>query len=172
MNPIFTNTTKYSKSIYKIFLEFHSKTFILPFLLNTLPVIGIILFIIFLHFSNYILPSAIFLSIFLLIYVLYKFLKPIKEVKKDFKSSIIKEEDSFKFEFYDKYFTISNCKTTHKKDKFFYCNLFKIFETNSFFYLYIDDSHSFILDKSNFSINTTEITKFFNTKKKVTHKNF
>lgn len=178
MKPIFTNKTTYSKDIYMDFLEFHSKTFMLSYLLKTIPIVGVILIIIILHFSNLIIPSAIILIIMLLLYIAYKFLKPIQEVKKDFKSDIIKKQDFFTFCFYEKFFTI--CKNTEieniqnntKIDEFFYCNIYKIFETKNFFYLYIDDSHSFILNKSYFSKDIDIVRDFLDTKHKVTHKNF
>ena len=169
MKPIFFNKTIYSENTYSEFLNFHSKTFIFSYLLNSIPIIGITLIIIFLHLKNFIILSTVILTIILLLYILYIFILHIQEVKKDFES--VKNDDCFYFEFFDNFFTI--CKNKENTtSKFFYSNLFKIFETNNFFYLYIDKSHSFILDKNSFSDDILNIKTFFNTKKKIAHKNF
>ena len=36
-----------------------------------------------------------------------------------------------------------------------YLNLRKVFETKDFFYLYLDKTHAFIINKKNFSIGTS-----------------
>ena len=65
-------------------------------------------------------------------------------------------------EVYDKFFVISDKKNS---EKIKYWKLHRIYETEEFFYLYINKDHAFLLDKSTFTKgNTSEFLKFLRKK--------
>ena len=70
---------------------------------------------------------------------------------KDYHSDKITKEQSFTFSFYDKYFKVY---TKKEYSIIYYREIYKIFETDTFFYLYLDSSHSLLLDKSGFKKGT------------------
>ena len=77
----------------------------------------------------------------------------------------ISDNSTFIFTFYDKYFTIKEKNDIYKSK---YRNLYKIFETDNYFYLYIDKNHSFLLDKTGFIVgNSNDFNKFILHKKAV-----
>lgn len=95
-------------------------------------------------------------------FLLWRYFHPIEEVKKDYNSDKITREKSFTFSFYHKYFKV------YSKGVYsivYYKNLYKIFETDTFFYLYLDSRHSLILDKSGFTKGTPTEFKDFIKKK-------
>lgn len=87
---------------------------------------------------------------------------PISEVSKDFKSDKIQKEKEFTFTFYEKEFKIRD-KINYETIK--YRNLYKVFETKDFFYLYSDKTHAYLLDKSGFTKGTVDEFSNFMKKK-------
>ena len=159
---LYKNTTKYNESIYLEFLQFHKKKFGLKYTLYTVFVAGLLLFCVALQIKlhNITLASVFFISI--TCFFLWRYLHPISEVSKDFKSNKIQNEEEFTFIFYEKYFKIRN---RLKSNKVKYYELYKVFETSKFFYLYIDKTHSFLLDKEKFSIGfSDDFSKFMHKK--------
>ena len=74
-----------------------------------------------------------------------------EEVNKDYHSDKITKEQSFTFSFYNTYFKVF---TKREYSVIYYRELYKIFETDTFFYLYLDNRHSLLLDKSGFKKGT------------------
>ena len=150
MEILFKNTTKYTKKIYEEFLTFHSNTFKLSyFLLNTL-VFLLLLFVICMNiYYNFFLISII-LFFALAIFIYIKYIRPIFTVKNEYNSNIIQNEESFTFKFYDTKFSVENLNSIHTHK---YSDLYKIYENSNFYYLYIDKTHSYILNKNNFITN-------------------
>lgn len=163
MEILFKNKTKYTKEIYQKYLQFHQDKFGMKYKFITILTILLLsfCFIINLKYSNY--DTAFIFIIVLILFFIYRFFYPIKKVKKELKTEKFEKEKEFTFTFYDKFFIISNEKDS-KKIK--YWKLYKIYETEEFFYIYIDKTHAFLLDKSSFSKgNTSEFLKFL--KKKI-----
>ena len=148
---LFKNTTKYSKDIYNIFLEFHKKKFSFRYNLLSIAISMLILCFIILHIQYHHYGIAIIFCACLTSFILYRYFHPIEEVRKDYNSDKITQENSFTFSFYDRYLKVySKMKYSIIK----YKDLYKIFETDKFFYLYLDNSHSLLLDKSGFKKGT------------------
>lgn len=80
-------------------------------------------------------------------FLLYRYFHPIEEVKKDYHSDKITKEHIFTFSFYNNYLKVYTKKNYSIVS---YRELYKIFETDTFFYLYLDNRHSLLLDKSGF----------------------
>ena len=92
----------------------------------------------------------------------WRFFRPAFTVNKELKSDKIAKEKKFKFIFYKNHFEIHD-----KKDifKIYYFKLRKVFETDDFFYLYIDKEHSFLVIKSGFTVGSeSEFSEFIKKK--------
>lgn len=166
MEILFKNKTKYTKEIYSKYLQFHQKKFGKKYEFTTIVTILLLCFCIFSNTRYYNYLTALILFIVLGFFCFYRFFYPIKKVEKELKTEKFVEEKEFTFEFYEKYFMIYDKKTPYKMK---YSQLYKVFETDNAFYLYINKDHAFLLNKSTFSVgNTLEFLKFL--KKKIWYK--
>lgn len=111
----------------------------------------LILFLIMLYVKNHYYGLAVIFCACLTSFILYRYFHPIEEVKNEYHSDKITKEQTFTFSFYDKYLKIY---TKKEYSIVYYRELHKIFETNTFFYLYLDSTHSLLLDKSEFKKGT------------------
>lgn len=162
MKILFKNKTKYTKEIYEKYLQFHQNKFKNKYTFTTIVPILLLSFciIINLQYSKYL--TAFILFAILGIFCFYRLIYPNKQVEKELKTDKFKNEKEFTFKFYDKFFVISDKKIS---EKIKYWKLHRVYETEDFFYLYIDSNHAFLLDKSTFSKgNTSEFLKFLKRK--------
>lgn len=162
MKILYKNKTKYTKETYSKYLQFHQSKFGNRYTFTTIVTILFLCFCIItnLQYSNHLTASA--LLIVLVSFCFYRFFYPIKLVKKELKTEKFEKEQEFTFRFYDKFFTVS---TTKYIEKIKYWKLYKIYETEEFFYLYIDNSHAFLLNKNTFTKgDTSEFFKFIKRK--------
>ena len=111
----------------------------------------LIIFLIMLYVKNHYYGLAIIFCACLTSFILYRYFHPIEEVKKEYQSDKIVKEQRFTFNFYNKYFKIYTKKEYSIVP---YRELHKIYETDTFFYLYLDNKHSLLLDKSGFKKGT------------------
>ena len=162
MKLLFKNTTTYSKHIYDDFLNFHSRKFSFKYHLFSLIISMLILFLIMLYIQNHYYELAVIFCACLTSFILYRYFHPVEEVNKEYHSDKIAKEKSFTFSFYDHYFKIYSEK---KYSIVYYRKLYKIFETDTFFYLYLDNRHSFLIDKSGFKKGTPMAFRDFIKKK-------
>lgn len=166
MEILFKNKTKYTKQIYSDYQQFHQKKYGLKYEFTTIVTILLLCFCIFANTRYYNYLTALILFIVLGFFCFYRFFYPIKKVEKELKTEKFVEEKEFTFEFYEKYFMIYDKKTPYKMK---YSQLYKVFETDNAFYLYINRDHAFLLNKSTFSVgNISEFLKFL--KKKIWYK--
>lgn len=115
-----------------------------------------------LYVQNHYYGLAVIFCACLTSFILYRYFHPIEEVKKDYHSDKITKEQSFTFSFYDKYFKVY---TKKEYSVIYYREIHKIFETDTFFYLYLDSRHSLLLDKSGFKKGTPVAFRNFSKKK-------
>lgn len=162
MKVLFKNKTKYTKQLYSDFLKFHVKKFGFTTDLYTLTICLLILFCLIIQIKNHNYPLIFLFIVAFFAFIIYRIFHPISLVKKEVQSPKIAKETIFTFTFYDKYLKCSDLKTYYKIS---YFKLFKVYETNQFFYLYTDKTHSFLLDKSNFVIGNSEDFSTFIKKK-------
>ena len=151
MKLLFKNTTTYSRHIYDDFLKFHTKKFSFRYHLFSLVVSMLILFLIMLYVQNHYYGLAVIFCACLTSFILYRYFHPIEEVNKDYHSNKITKEQSFTFSFYNNYFKVF---TKREYSVIYYREHYKIIETDTFFYLYLDNRHSLLLDKSGFKKGT------------------
>lgn len=163
MKPIFKNTTKYSKEIYMKFLEFHNQKYGLKYQIYTILFIILLIYCIIINIKYQNIIPAIIFTIVLGLVIYQRYFSQIKIIKKELKSEQIEKENQFTFYFYEKYFKIRNKQLN---DKVKYKQLYKIHETEEYFYLYIDHTHSYILYKKGFTQGEPEeFYKFIKSKK-------
>ena len=144
MEPFFINTTVYSKKELNRFLQFHSKKYARKYIFFTIVFILYMLMLIIISFINAkwnIALAVIF--IFSVAYIYFIHIKPDKKQINNKKQL----EQSFTFSFYDnQVISIGNVQ----KSKFRYIKFYRIFETKTNFYLYINKEYSLILNKEGF----------------------
>lgn len=159
---LFENTTKYNKTVYDKFLAFHKKKYGFTYTTYTIIVVAFILFTLILQIKYHNFSIAVLLCCGLTFFILWRYLHPISEISKEYQSDKIQKEKEYTFKFYDKFFT---CEDNKEFSEIKYRKLYKVFETSDFFYLYIDKTHSFLLDKSKFkNNNSAEFSKFIKKK--------
>ncbi len=162
MEKLFENTTTYTSDVYKEFVNFHNQKYNLRYHSYTLFILILIVFCMVLQF-NYgnILIGALFVFV-MIAFLVWRVFHPTFFVKKEAKSDKIQKQMKNTYSFYDKYMTIKNSKNNIK---FNYYKLYKVFETENYFYLYINKNYSFVLAKDAFSVgNPNEFYKFMKRK--------
>lgn len=166
MKMLFKNKTKYTKETYNEYLQFHQNKYGMNYKFSTIVTILLLSFCAFCNIRYANLVTGILILLALTIFCLYRFFYPIKKVKKELKTEKFKKEKEFIFTFYENCFIVSDGKNS---DRLKYWNLHKVFETDSFFYLYINKDHAFLLNKSTFITgDTSKFLKFL--KKKIWYK--
>ncbi len=159
---LFKNTTKYNEEIYKEFLKFHKEKFSLQYTFYTAIISIALFYCISIQVIYNKLALAIFLCFVLSAFFLWRFLHPIKEVSKDYHSDKIQKQKEFTFSFSDNSFKIRNQVNYEIVS---YSSLYRIFETNNFFYFYIDKTHSYLISKTGFTKGTSsDFSKFIKKK--------
>lgn len=162
MKLLFKNTTKYTKSIYDEFLAFHRKKYGFTYTAYTVIVVAFILFGLILQIKYHNFSIAILLCFSLTFFILWRYLRPISDVSKEYQSDKIQNEKEYTFKFYNNFFTSEDNKEISKIK---YYQLYRVFETSDFFYLYIDKTLSFLMDKSKFkNSNSAEFSRFIKKK--------
>ena len=148
MKVLYKNKTKYTKKTYAKYLQFHQNKFGTKYRFITILILVLLCFFIITNFKYANKTTGFILLLALLVFCLYRFFQPISLVKKELKTEKFEKEKEFTFKFYEKYFTISD---SNNFEKIKYWKLYKIYETNDFFYLYINKDHAFLLEKNTFT---------------------
>jgi len=166
MKKLFENTTTYSSDIYKEFVKFHNKKYNLQYHLYTLFVLCLIVFCMVSQFLYNNISLGILFIFIMILFLIWRVFHPYFFVKKEAKSDKVQKRLTNTYSLYDNYMEIKNNKNIVKLK---YYKLYKLFETENNFYLYISKSHSFVLSKTGFSIgNADEFYRFL--KKKMWYK--
>lgn len=156
MKVLFKNTTKYTKENTNNFIEFHSNKYGRKELIRLILIMLCIMYILIFNiiYKNWILVLGA-IVVGLIIYLIEKN----KSEKKAKKRERVKE---FTFYFYEKYIKI---KYKRNFERLKYFHLHKIFETDEYFFLYLDEKKSLILSKDGFEIGTAKgFSKFIKNK--------
>lgn len=147
LDLLFKNVTTYSKKVYDEFSAFHKKHFSLRYHTYTFLTAIFILISFKTLIPSFDYTLVFLLSMFLVVFLLWRFFRPIEEARKYDKNDKTIKEITYTFSFYEKYFKVSDKK---EYSIFKYRDIYKIYETKRFFYLYVDRVHSLLIDKSNF----------------------
>ena len=149
MKPLFKNITIYNSKNYQQFVEFHNKKYSFSYNAYTGIMTSLLFYCVIL---NIVQKNLLFMLMFLALLIIFLFFRiylPIKKYKDTQKQYSKNEESSFTFSFYKYYFTLNN-KT------FYYFKLYKVFETEDYFYLYVDEENAALVNKNGFKIGTSE----------------
>lgn len=158
MKVLFKNKTQYTKQTYQKYLNFHQNKYGLRYQFITIVIILLLSFCLILNFKYKNYPTAFLVLICLIIFIYWQFFHPQKIIEKEIRTDKFENEEFFTFTFYEKYFIITNKGI---KQKLKYRHIAKIFETDDFFYLYVNKDHAFLLEKSGFTVgDTTKFLKF------------
>ena len=141
MEPLFINTTTYNKEEIEKFSKFHKNKYIKKYVLFAIAFIIYMLILIIFNLANKNWKVVWgLIAIMVIIYIYYTQIRVERKQKNNKK--LINEQ--FKFEFFDKYLIVNN------KEKFNYFKFYRIFETNTHFYMYFNKEYSFIINKKGF----------------------
>lgn len=166
MKELFLNKTKCTQKEYDRFMQTQVKEHAVSELLYTLFNIAFFTFCTIFAFMNKEYKLGIIIIIGLLIYGWYKFIRPIKMVRKEKKSNKLIKEYVNTYKFYKNFFTTEN---PDGKAQTFYFKIYKVIETKTHFYIYIARDYAFIVAKNGFIDSDGEDFKEF-IKKKVKFK--
>ena len=149
MKILFKNNTKYTKEKYNDFIEFHKnkygKKMIIKFVITVICVLYILIF-------NIINKNWLVILLLTGIAIMFYLLNNVKnnKIQKQNKK-MLRDRNQFTFFFYEHFIKI---KCGRKFDRIRYFELYKIFETKEYFFLYVDETHSLIVSKEGFEIGT------------------
>lgn len=156
MKILFKNTTKYTEENCNNFIEFHSNKYGKKELLKMI-VFGIC--IIYMVVFNIIYKNWLLIFGAIAILAILYLVRIRKSEKKRKRTKKLKE---FTFCFYENYIKIK-CKRQFERLTYF--SLHKVFETDKYFFLYLDEKSSLILSKEGFEIGTARgFSKFIKSK--------
>ncbi len=168
MEKIFENTTVYTHEIYSLFLEFHNRKYNLKYNLYTCFISFLIIFCMVLQFLNGNIDMSIIFVLIFIAFIFWRVFHPYFIVEKEVKSDKIQKQLKNTYYFFDKYFEISN---TGGLSRIKYYKLYKIFQDEHSFYLYINKDHAFIVSKNGFTLG--EVNAFYSfIKKRKLHRFF
>lgn len=162
MEKLFENKTTYTQDTYVEFLKFHNKTYNLFYMLYTAFWVALLLLCVYLSFASNMRIQGVLLTIVLIVFVFYRIYRPKMIVNREMKSEKVSDNNTNTFNFYDKNLVVqnNNGSFTYK-----YLLLRKVFETNTFFYLYVTKEDAFLIAKDSFTLGTQEeFSKFIKKK--------
>lgn len=149
MKPLFKNVTTYTPKNYNKFINFHSNKYSRSYFAYTLL---FAIMIIYCLIVNIIHKNVLLVFMFILILIVFLICRtyiPAYRYNKNKKKCTNGKNMTFSFAFYKYYYTVN-------KHRFYYFKLHKIFETEEFFYLYVDNENASLLEKSGFVIGSSE----------------
>lgn len=162
MKILFKNTTTLNKDEYIELIKFHGKKNNLKYYSYT-AVMALILIIGMSYqivLKNYI--SLLLLALIFIGFLAYRFLSPYKKAEKEMNGEKLQGNLTNTYIFYDKNFIVKN---KYGKDNLKYRKIFKVYENDNVFYLYISKEDVFIIEKNNFEIGSSSEFKKFISKK-------
>ena len=149
MKPIFKNVTKYTTKNYEQFLQFHRSKYDFKYNFFTIVLSLMFLYCLITCITSKNIRLSIIFVIAFIVFLIFRLYVPAYKLKKSLEICKGNEKNSFTFSFYKFYFTVG-------KVTFYYFKLAKVFETDDYFYLYIDSENAMMLSKKGFKIGTAE----------------
>lgn len=162
MNVIFKNTTKYTEEQYWKFLKFHDSKYGIQYRILTIVVAIIILYLVAANIVAKNLNLVYILFIAFVIFLFYRYFSQEKIVKDEIQGESIKKQKEYTFTFYE---NCLNIQDDCEEQDVLYKQLYRVFETSEYFYIYTDKTHSLMLSKSGFEVGNPEDFAVFMKKK-------
>ena len=161
---LFKNSTQYSKKLYDEFIRFHNDKNSLSYDLFTIFIFSLLVYCIIATIRAKIIPLALLFGVVLIVFTGYRVFNPIYFYKKEVTKKAITNEKTFHFYFYENSFKI---RDNLNFDKVSYFRLYKVYETQKYFFLYINRKYSFIINKECFTQGSSdEFSRFIKNKMK------
>lgn len=158
MEPLFKNKTILSSKNYMNLVAFHQKKYNLRYWLYTIALSLLLICCAIFQISaqNYLLAILLFASF--IFFLAYRFIYPYYKTGKELHSNKVQNNLINYFFFYENYFRIKN---TIGNSKLKYRDLYRVYENDNYFYLYMDKSNALIIEKSGFVIGTAHSFRTF-----------
>ena len=162
MEKLFENKTTYTKETYLDFLKFHNRKFNFSYMLYTVVWSMVLLLCIYLAFASKNRIQGVIVTIILAGFIIYRICRPKKVVNKELNSDKVSTNNINVFSFFDKNFEVKNQNGSFI---YKYFMLKKIYETDTFFYLYVTRENAFLISKKTFSLGSADdFSKFLKKK--------
>lgn len=158
MKPLFENKTTLSRDIYIELLDFQQKKFGLRYTVSTAIFALLFILLISFLFANHYFAHGLIIFIIFACFLAYQFIQPTRKNTKEFHSDKVQNNLVNTYSFYENYFVVKN---KIGKDKISYYKLYRVFEIENYFYLYLDKINILVLDKSGFLLGTAQDFKKF-----------
>ena len=158
MKLLFKNVTKYDSKAYNKFVNFHNKKYNDSYFFITVFMCLLFLYCCILNFKskNTILGLGFIKT--LLIFLFCRFYLPVRRYKKTSKRYENNQKSLYTFSFYQHFFKIDN-------EKFYYLRLYKVIESDDYFYLYFNNNYAALVSKNGFKFgNTQDFSNFIKKK--------
>lgn len=155
---IFKNVTIYNNKNYAQFLKFHNDRYESSYNFYTIIMSILIGYCVIINIKSKNILSTLLFLLLLLGFVLLRFYLPIRRLKKTKENIKNTSTSTHKFLFYDYYLKVD-------KQIVYYFKLYKVFETQNYFYLYVNQDYALMVDKKGFQIGTVNEFRNFIKKK-------
>lgn len=155
---LFKNTTKYNKKNYEEFVQFHNNKYNTSYNVYTIIMSILLIYCVIINIKE---KNINFMFLFLAILIVFLGLRiylPVKRHKRNQKNIANTKIASYTFSFYDLFFKLD-------KEILYYFKLYRVFETEKYFYLYINPNYAMLISKSGFEIGNVEDFRKFIKKK-------
>lgn len=162
MDVLFKNTTKYTQEKYSEFLKFHDMKFGTQYRILTIVVAIIILYMVAVNIVAKNITLVYILFIGFAGFVFYRYYSQEKIVKDEVKGESLQKQKEYTFTFFENKFEV---REGLKRQSAEYNQIYKVFETDEFFYMYTDKNHSLMISKSGFEIGEPKDFSIFMKKK-------
>ena len=164
MKVLFKNTTRYTEEQYWKFLKFHDSKYGIQYRILTIIVSIIILYMVAANIVAKNITLVYILFIAFVIFLLYRYFSQEKIVKDEIKGESLQKQKEYTFTFFE---NSINIQDNSQKQNIPYKQIYRVFETKEYFYMYTDKTHSLMLSKSGFEVGTSEDFAIFMKKKYV-----
>jgi len=162
MEVLFKNTTKYTEEQYWKFLKFHDSKYGIQYRILTIIMSIIILYLVAANIVAKNLTLVYILFIVFIVFLCYRYFSQEKIVKDEIQGEPLKKQKEYTFTFFEDKIHIED---DVEEQYVLYKQLYRVHETNDYFYIYIDKTHSLMLAKSGFEIGNPEDFASFMKKK-------
>lgn len=153
MKPLFENKTTLSKDMYIELLSFQQKKFGWKYTVFTVIFFLLFVLLIAILLANHYFVHSLLIFIIFACFLAYELIIPVHKNTKELRSDKVQNNLANTFSFYDKYFIVEN---RMGNDKIFYFKLYRVFETENYFYLYLNKTTILVLSKTEFLIGTVQ----------------
>ncbi len=142
MKPIFKNVTKYSNKSYKEFVNFHNKKYGATYTFFTVLFTILLLYCLILSIKEKQIHMVLIFILTIVFLLFWRIYMPLDKYRKEL-----------------------NNNSKKGKSEVYYFRLYKVFETEKFFYLYLNKEYAAVVSKDGFEIgNSNDFSEFIKKK--------